>query len=270
MIVDFHSHTYKSDGTSSPAELYAMMVERGVEIYAVTDHDTLAAYPELPHHENGPKLIVGIEINTTFCGDDVHILGYRLPAKDSPIDAALKRHQEARAERLDAMVQKLRASGLKISIEDVSAACADASALGRPHIAKALVRNNYASSVEEAFALYLRRGCPGFVETERITPHHAIQLIKEAGGVPVLAHPGRLKDPSLVHQIVEAGVEGIEVFYGTHTVEQIATFRGMAEHYGLVMSAGADFHDVGWTPWGVGMDVSERDIMPFLSLIGAA
>jgi len=269
LLVDFHSHTLKSDGTSTPAQLHQLMVERGVEIYAVTDHDTLAAYPELPTPAHGPKLIVGIEINTTFQGDDVHILGYGLPASNAPIDAALSRHRKARLDRLEAMVQKLRGVGVMITFDDVREGSADASSLGRPHIAKALVAHKYAENIEDAFDRYLRSGRPGFVETAHVTPFEAIRLIKESGGIPVLAHPGRLKDPRIVDTIAEAGILGIEVFYGTHTLEQTQQFRHAAEHYGLVMSAGADFHDAAWTPWGVGMHVADSDITPFLKLIGA-
>ena len=268
MLVDFHSHTYKSDGTSSPAELQAMMKARGVEIYAVTDHDTLAAYPELSDNANGPKLIVGIEINTTLRGDDVHILGYRLPKSDSPLDISLARHRETRAQRLVAMVEKLNAAGIRLSLEELMSDCENVSALGRPHIAKALISAGYVHTIEDAFNTYLRRGCPGFVEAEQLSPFEAIDMIKESGGIPILAHPGRLKDLSIIESVIEGGIAGIEVFYGTHTPEQTAVFHDVAERHNLLMSAGADFHDLSWTPRGVGMEVNERDIAPFLAAIG--
>jgi predicted metal-dependent phosphoesterase TrpH len=270
MIVDFHSHTLKSDGTATPAQLCELMKQRGVEFFAVTDHDTLAAYDDIPREGDGPKMIVGIEINTTYKGNDVHILGYGLQTTPSPLTEALVHHRKARFDRLEGMITKLRAFGVDITLDHVHDESQGVSALGRPHVAKALVARKYADSVDDAFNKYLRRGCAAYLETAHVSPFDAIRLIQESGGVPVLAHPGRLKDVALVDEIATAGIEGIEVFYGTHTPEQIELFRQAAERYNLVMSAGADYHDLSWTPWGVGMDVHERDITPFLKLIGFA
>jgi predicted metal-dependent phosphoesterase TrpH len=268
VIVDFHSHTLKSDGTASPAELLELMVRKGVEYFAVTDHDTLAAYDELGERPGGPRLIKGIEINTFYQGDDVHILGYGLTTGASPLNDGLERRRQARSDRLEAMVGKLRAGGVAITFDEVRSLSAGVSALGRPHLAKLLVARGYAGSVNEAFNRYLQRGSPAYIEAAPLSPFEAILLIRESGGIPVLAHPGRLKDPAIVDTIARAGILGIEVFYGTHTAEQTERFRGAAEYYHLSMSAGADYHDADWTPWGVGMEVRERDILPFLKLIG--
>lgn len=270
MIVDFHSHTLKSDGTASPTELRELMVRKGVEYFAVTDHDTLAAYDELGELRSGPRLIVGIEINTNYEGDDVHILGYGLTTGASPLNDALASRRQARSDRLEAMIGKLRVAGMEITLDDVRSHSAGVSALGRPHLARLLVARGYADSVNEAFNRYLRRGSPAYIEAAPLSPFEAISLIRESGGIPVLAHPGRLKDPALVNTIARAGILGIEVFYGTHTAEQTERFRRAAEYYRLSMSAGADYHDANWTPRGVGMEVRERDILPFLELIGVA
>jgi predicted metal-dependent phosphoesterase TrpH len=270
MIVDFHSHTLKSDGTATPSQLCDLMKQRGVEFFSVTDHDTLAAYDDIPDELEGPKLIVGIEINTTYQGNDVHILGYGLAANATPLNDALVHHRKARFDRLDGMITRLRASGVDITLDHVHSESEGVSALGRPHVAKALVARKYANSVDDAFNKYLRRGCAAYLETAHVSPFEAIRLILESDGIPVLAHPGRLKDVALVDEIATAGIQGIEVFYGTHTPEQIELFRHAAERYNLVMSAGADYHDLSWTPWGVGREVSERDITPFLKLVGFA
>ncbi len=264
MLVDFHSHTYKSDGNISPAELAASMAARGVRWYSVTDHDTLAAYAELPVL---PQLVRGVEINTSFAGQDVHILGYKLPSQPSSLDAALARHQQARRERIEEMIARLCAAGLPLTWDDVVSQAPGAHALGRPHLANALVYRGYATSIQDALTRYLKSGGRGYVPSARVTPLDAIRMIREVDGIPVLAHPGRLSDVSILPTLVEAGIRGIEVFYPTHTAAQIIDFRHAAAAYNLVMTAGADFHDVAWTPWGVGMEVAEADITPFLEML---
>ncbi len=269
MIVDFHSHTSASDGTLEPAQLAAAMRGRGVAIFSVTDHDSLAAYEQLDGTVDFAKLVVGVEINSTYRGNEVHILGYGFPA-DSPavheLLAANRREREARAER---MVEALQRTGLEITLANVRAEAGnEASALGRPHVAKALVRAGLAADVESAFRLYLVRGKPGYIPQLYIRPADAVRAIARAGGVPVLAHPGRLNDDrDIVEELVAAGLLGIEVFYPTHEPAQVARYRRMADEHGLVMTAGSDFHDARWNKRGVGMDVELEDLTPFLDLV---
>ena len=265
MTVDFHSHTLESDGTLSPAELVAKMRARGVSWFSITDHDTTRAYDAV--EAPGQHVVTGIEINTTWDGSDVHILGYRIPTGPSPLADVVERNRNHRRDRIDVMVGGLNRAGYPVSVDQVLAESGGGHALGRPHVAKALVRNGMIRDVQTAFDALLSRGKPGYAPSLHITPREAIDVVRASGGVAVLAHPGRLKDEAIIDELVEQGLAGLEVFYGTHTTQQTAHYRAEASRYGLVMTAGSDFHDERWNVRGVGMDVDEADIRPFLDLV---
>jgi predicted metal-dependent phosphoesterase TrpH len=165
------------------------------------------------------------------------------------------------------MVATLNALGYPIAVADVVAESDGGDALGRPHVAKALIRAGLVPNVEAAFGQLLGRGKPGYLPSNYITPAQAIDVIHESGGISVLAHPGRLKDESIIDELTEHGLVGLEVFYPTHSPSQTALFRERASRDGLVMTAGSDFHDIRWHTRGVGMDVDEADIRPFLELV---
>lgn len=266
MIVDFHSHTHESDGTLEPQALCDLMERRGVRIFSVTDHDTLGAYGrfQAPHTI---RVVTGIEINTSFADSEVHVLGYRLPLGPSPLSAVLERNRHARRIRVTRMVSQLRDAGHDITMDDVHAEAREGASLGRPHVGKALIRLGIARDIETAFRGFLRRGSPGYVPSTHITPHDAISVILQSGGIPVLAHPGRLKNYDIIGDLVEHGLQGLEVFYPTHEPMQVQYFRDLAKRYGLVMTAGSDFHDIRYHTRGVGYEVADEDIHPFLNLL---
>jgi 3',5'-nucleoside bisphosphate phosphatase len=266
LTVDFHSHTFESDGVLAPEALVAMMKARGVEIFSITDHDTLRAYEGLS--VDGPTLVPGIEINTSWRGEDVHVLGYAFPlGEDTPVARKLVTNRASRRDRVDNMVAQLNAIGIPITVEDVLTESGGGHALGRPHVAKALIKGGYAADVSAAFDKYLSPGRPGYQPTPYVTPLEAVDVIARSGGVPVLAHPGRLKDETILDELVEAGLVGLEVFYATHTPAQTAYFRKRAAYFGLVMTAGADFHDPRYSAHGVGMEVDAGDLKPFLEVV---
>jgi hypothetical protein len=269
VIVDFHSHTSASDGTLEPAQLAVAMRTRGVQVFSVTDHDSLAAYEQLDGAPEFAKLVVGVEINSTYRGNEVHILGYGFSAASPSVQELLQANRRERETRALRMVEQLQRIGLELTLENVRAEAGSAeSALGRPHVAKAIVRAGIAPDVESAFRHYLVRGKPGYVPQLYIRPQDAVRAIARAGGVPVLAHPGRLHDDSdIVEELVAAGLVGIEVFYPSHEPAQVARYRRIASEYGLVMTAGSDFHDVRWNARGVGMDVEREDVTAFLELV---
>lgn len=243
------------------------MDRRGVRIFSITDHDTTRAYLELP--ESRAKIVPGIEINTTREGLDIHILGYGFdPSAAAPIHATLEANRRARALRIKSMIEKLVKAGYPLTEEMVAAEADGSESLGRPHVAKALVRAGMVKDVQTVFNDLVGRSGPGFVPSAHITAPEAIDAIAKSGGVPVLAHPGRLTDYSIIDEMAEHGVAGLEVFYPTHTPTMIAHFRAQAERLGLVMTGGSDFHDARWNSSQVGMDVEEADIAPFLTLIG--
>jgi predicted metal-dependent phosphoesterase TrpH len=265
VTVDFHTHTNASDGTLEPAELVAALRKRGVSIFSITDHDTLRAYDGLEAGE--ARFVPGIEINTTWRGNDVHILGYGVPLGPSPLNETLERNRAARVSRMQRMVAKLRGAGYDISAEQVRAQAGDGHAIGRPHVARALVSAGLVRDVDAAFRTVLGAGGVGYVPSLHITPLQAVEAIRSSGGVAVLAHPGRLKDETIIDDLAAIGLVGLEVFYATHSASQTAHYRAVAGRLGLVMTAGSDFHDARWNARGVGIEVDEDDIQPFLELV---
>jgi predicted metal-dependent phosphoesterase TrpH len=265
ITVDFHSHTLESDGTLSPAELVARMRSRGVSWFSITDHDTTRAYAALD--APGQRVIPGIEINTTWQGSDVHILGYNIPTGPSALADVIERNRQHRRTRVDTMVAGLNRAGYPVTVDAVLSESGGGHALGRPHVAKALVRSGMIRDVQTAFTELLSRGQPGYAPSYHISPLEAIEVVRRSGGVAVLAHPGRLKDETILDDLAEQGLDGLEVFYPTHTVPMTAHFRAKAERFALVMTAGSDFHDARWNARGVGVDVDEADLRPFLDLV---
>ncbi len=172
MTVDFHSHTRESDGTLAPPELVARMKRRGVSWFSITDHDTTRAYDQVD--APGQRVVTGVEINTTWNGADVHILGFRIPTGPSPIAEVLERNRAHRRRRIDVMLSGLAAAGYPLTVEQVLAEAPAGHALGRPHVAKALVRHGIVRDVQAAFDQLLSRGKAGYAPSNHITPIEAI------------------------------------------------------------------------------------------------
>ncbi|GAC1303816.1 MAG: PHP domain-containing protein [Vulcanimicrobiaceae bacterium] len=268
MLVDFHSHTLESDGTLAPAELAAAMQKRGVGIFSVTDHDSLGAYGKFEDAVGAATVVTGIELNTTYRGQEVHVLGYGFPVDCVEMTAAIAANRDERETRAEQMVDQLCRAGYPIEMADVRAECGHASStIGRPHVARALIRKGLVADINSAFRNLLTAGKPGYVPSTYMGPHRAVELIARSGGVAVLAHPGRLKDEAVIDELVVAGLAGIETFYPTHEPAQVAHFRAIATHHGLVMTAGSDFHDIRYNARGVGMEVERDDIAGFLELV---
>ncbi len=266
MKIDLHSHTNVSDGTLAPQALADFMGERKVEIFCISDHDTLGAYGKF-EPPAGSRYITGIEINTTWRENEVHVLGYNVPLGPSAINDLLEYNQDQRRVRAQTMVDQLRAAGYGLTIEDVLRQSDEAHSVGRPHVAKALVHAGMTESVSTAFRDILGSGKPGYVPQLYTTPQRAIETIAAVGGIPVLAHPGRLRDRILIDELAHHGLQGLEVFYPLHEPADVAEFRAKAREYGLVMTAGMDFHDIRYHTQGVGMDIDEADVAPFLELV---
>ncbi|HEU5478263.1 MAG TPA: PHP domain-containing protein [Candidatus Tumulicola sp.] len=266
MIIDFHSHSNMSDGTLTPQALADFMGERKVEMFCISDHDTLSAYGQF-EAPAGSRYITGIEINTTWRENEVHVLGYNVPLGPSAINELLEYNQGQRRTRAQTMVDQIRRAGYSLTIDDVLRESDAADSVGRPHVAKALVRAGMTESVDTAFRDILGRGKPGYVPQLYTTPQRAIEEIANAGGIPVLAHPGRLKDRVLIDDLAGHGLRGLEVFYPLHDAADVAEFREKARKYGLVMTAGMDFHDIRYHTRGVGMEIDDADIAPFLELV---
>lgn len=242
------------------------MQARGVRTFAITDHDTLAAYGQFAV-PTGTRVVTGIEINTTWNGNEVHVLGYRLPLGASPLAEILERNRCERRKRVERMTAQLTAAGYPVSMAEVETEAAGGLSLGRPHVGKALIRKGLVGDIESAFRSLLRPGKPGYVPAQHITPFEAIDAIAQAGGIAVLAHPGRLHDYEVIDELAERGLRGLEVFYPTHAPAQVHYFREKAKRLRLLMTAGSDFHDIRYHKRGVGMEVDDADIRPFIETV---
>lgn len=252
--VDLHIHSTASDGTLTPGEILARAVRLGLGAIAITDHDCLDGCREalrlgIPE---GLGFLTGVEISAdrpASCPGDgsLHILGYRVRLDDPALNDAFRRLQSARGDRNPRILERLQALGIPITLAEVEAE-ADGGHPGRPHIARVLVRKGVVATIDEAFARYLGDGKPAYVGKDRIDCGRAIALIRAAGGVAVLAHPGLLELDDerrlerLLGELKETGLQGLEVFFPDHSPEQTAAFARLAGRLGLLMTGGTDFH----------------------------
>ena len=246
MRLDLHVHTTASDGSSSPAEVVRLAANGGLDVLAITDHDTVAGIPAaLEAAANTPlQLIPGIEVSSTHEGAEYHILGYFVDPQSDAIQAHGRHAVEGRESRMDQMVDRLRRQGLLIEMSDVlDAAGPDRSAIARPHLARALVVKGYASSVVDAFDRLIGDGHPAYVPTGLATPEEAIGLILEAGGTPVWAHPPMHALTRLLPTFIGAGLKGLEVYRPRATAGHIRKLERAAKVAGILMTGGSDWHD---------------------------
>ena len=248
---DFHTHTRHSDGVLTPSELVARAAANGVEVLAVTDHDTTAglAEAEAAARTASVRLIAGVELSADGTdGADYHLLGYfpsvAATLGDTAFQGQLQAYRDGRQQRGRIMVEQLTALGMPLAWERVLAIAGEA-AVGRPHVAHAMVERAYVKSVREAFDRYLRDGGPVAAEREKLPPHGAIDLIRAAGGVAVLAHPCFLPDAAAaVAELSGAGLAGLEVYYKNLSPEEIGPLAALADGAALLASGGSDYHGI--------------------------
>ena len=238
---DLHVHTTASDGQCTPEHVVAMARALGLCAIAITDHEsTLGVGPAQRAAEGTELLIVpGVEISAESSLGEVHILGYFVEPEGNGLARRLHELREARVGRARKMVDKLAALGLPLSWERVRE-LAGGESVGRPHIARALLERGYVSSIEEAFALYIGSKGPAYVDRMRVTPAEAINLIRQAQGVPVLAHP--LQIAGVVPSLVQMGLQGMETSYSGYSAEEVRYLEEIARQYGLVTTGGSDYH----------------------------
>jgi predicted metal-dependent phosphoesterase TrpH len=243
-LVDLHAHTTASDGVLAPAQLVELAVARGLVVLAVTDHDTTDGVERAlaAAAGSGLRVIPSVELSTDVPAGEVHVLGYFVEPRSPVLADSLRRFREARHGRARRMVEQLIAVGVPITFEAV-AAIAGEGAIGRPHVARALVAAGCATSVNDAFARYLVRGRPGYVERFKLTPVDAVRLIRDSGGVPVLAHPLSAVDlDALLPELIAAGLGGLEVYYGDYDEAARAGLLTLARRHDLAPTGGTDYH----------------------------
>jgi predicted metal-dependent phosphoesterase TrpH len=241
--VDLHTHTTASDGTFSPEALFSKALELKVRVLSITDHDSIEGFQSLAslttsHPEL--RLIPGLE--TSAEGEfHCHLLGYFVRVEDEVFKKKLSELRRRRVERIAAMTQKINALGMSIDFNRVMALSAGG-AVGRPHLADALVEKKFVRTRQEAFERFLKRDGPGYVPGEGPSAADSIALIRSAGGVPVLAHPSYDTTPELVKRLVDMGLMGLEVYYPEHSRSLVQRYLEIAKSFGLVATGGSDFH----------------------------
>lgn len=241
--VDLHMHSTASDGSVAPADVVAAAQRAGLSAIALTDHDTVDGViaAQTAGRALGVRVIAGVELSAVDDGDEIHVLGLHL-AHPEHIAAALDELKETRRERAKTTVERLNALGVPVTLEAVFAAAGDG-AVGRPHIAKALVAGGWARDFREAFDRWLGNGKPACIEKRTVTFEEAARLIHDAGGLVVYAHPGAASR-SVIEELASLGLDSVEVRHPSHTADEIVRLAALTEELGLVPSGGSDWHGV--------------------------
>ncbi len=246
-ICDLHVHSIFSDGLLKPDELVRRAHQAGVKAISLTDHDCVTGVQqaEAEARSLGMGFIPGMELSTTFKGTDVHVLGYNMDVTDKSLLGFLERFEAARFSRAEKMVLRLRDQGLKIIFDDVKDV-AGPGPIGRPHVAEALLNNGQDNNFDEAFMFYIGRHCPAYVKKYELSPREAIEIIRAAGGLSVLAHPlvGQTGEGG-VAEIVEFGLDGLEAIHPLLTQRSRDWLEELAVEKGLIITGGSDYHGDG-------------------------
>ena len=245
--IDLHTHTTASDGSMSPRELVRHAKENGLTAIAITDHDTIAGLPDaLDEAEKlGIEVITGLEIGVEF-KPEMHILGYFLNNNYENINKTLIKLRESREERNPKIIHTLNQMGMEITLQEVEAE-ALGNVVGRPHIAKVLIKKGYVKSMEDAFSRYLASGRPAYFKKDKLSPEEGIWEIRNAGGIPVLAHPiflnfNHSELDQLVGALAKAGLGGIEAYYSENSKDETGNLLRIAIKHQLLVTGGSDFH----------------------------
>jgi len=258
--VDLHCHTNRSDGVLAPEALVKAMSEWGIQVAAISDHDTLAGYRALRSEGlasgavgSGPQLIPSVEINSIADRElielgveleegELHILGYGVDPDDDAFELKLAGQRNARMDRLHLIIDKLRELNVPID-EQIAPALASEEAVGRPHIARAMVAAGHVDNVQEAFDKWIDRNGPAYVPRQGMKSRAAIDAILDAHGIPVLAHyPAAPEQPTLVKLVTEWGIRGLEVYYRRFTSETVQAMEELCGERGLLATGGSDYH----------------------------
>ncbi|CAN5157556.1 PHP domain-containing protein [soil metagenome] len=265
MRIDLHTHSNRSDGTDSPADLVRRAVAEGVDILGLTDHDTTEGWAEAVEaaEQSGIRLVRGIEISTRYAGAGVHLLAYLPDPTHQGLAAELERVLDGRNSRLPAILERLRSLGFGITASDVRRIAGEAAALGRPHVADALIAHGVVHSREEAFARYLGPGGPAYVKRYAADLVETLGLVTAAGGVSVIAHPWagrhdrRALDAPGLDALKAAGLAGIEVDHQDHDVRARHELRELAVELDLVATGSSDYHGSGKVGHDLGCNTTE-------------
>ena len=252
MKSDFHIHTNYSDGVFSPEKIVDAAINANLDVIALTDHDNILSYDVAQNYistlkDEGKKtieVIQGIEVNTMYKDYEIHILGYFMDPTNSDFLELIKSQQLARVKQTKEIVTLLnKKEGIHVKYEDILSQVAEGGSIGRPHIAKAITNAGGTSNVMEAYAKYINDNSSVYVKRKTVTPHDAVEVIYDAGGIPVIAHPHDLDNAEeLIKKLMHCGLRGIEAYHRKHSPAIVEYFSSMAEENGLIVTGGSDFH----------------------------
>ena len=251
-MIDLHTHSLASDGTDTPSELINKAHASGITVLGLMDHDTVAGWDEATIYlRPGMSLVLGSEISCqTLDGTSVHMLGMLFDRDNSALSEVLATTRDNRLTRMNRIIARLNEAGYEISIEDVLAQLAPGATLGRPHLADALIAKKLVASRDEAFAELLHNNSKYYISHYSPTPEDAIKLIKQAGGVAVIAHPlaslrGRTVSIESFKSMVEAGLDGIEISHRDQSEDERELLREVVARYGIIATGSSDYHGNG-------------------------
>ena len=240
--IDLHVHTNYSDGFNSPQELIDKAKNKGIDVLGISDHDNLAGIEEATEYGKkvGVEIIPGVEISSDIMDREIHILGYFVELGNAELERYLEFFRAERLKRADRIVKKLNILGLSLKLDDVLKIARN-SAVGRPHIAQAMVEGGFIGSYYEAFNKYIGNGCIAYEKKVHVSPRSAFKIISDAGGLSFIAHPGIMPE-NILKELIEDGVDGIEVIHPSHTAQLVKFYRGIVNEYFLLESGGSDYH----------------------------
>lgn len=253
MKVDLHIHTIYSDGVFNPEKIVDTANDVGLDAIAITDHDNVLAYPIAKKYaqdianQSGKKpleILPGVEINTIYKKDEIHILGYFMNREDNDFLTMLKNQQKARVEQTEEIIHLLnKKEGIHITFDKIKSLVAEGGSIGRPHIAKAITMVGGTNSVMEAYNKYINNDSDVYVQRKTISPHEAIEVIYDAGGIPVFAHPFDVENAeNLIKEFMHYGLLGVEAYHRKHSPAMVEYYSSIAEKNGLIITGGSDFH----------------------------
>lgn len=240
---DLHLHTTYSDGTESPERVVELAKAANLTAITISDHDNTDAFPRARAacEKAGIEFVPGIEMSASALGLEVHLLGFLFDPANPALVKHLDEQQRRRVGRVHEMVKKLQAVGVKIEADEVLKLAGEGT-VGRPHVARILMKHGYVATFPEAFQKYIGPNNPGFVQGSPIPPASIITLIRGAGGIPVLAHPVYLKNDALIEEFARDGLLGLEVYHSGHGPGEIQRYEALADRLKLMRTGGSDFH----------------------------
>lgn len=252
-FVDLHAHSTASDGSRRPADVIREAKRVGLAAVALTDHDTLDGIPEalVTGAEHGVRVVPGVELSAVEGDTETHILGLHL-SDTREMEHRLVELREMRRSRAERIVSRLNELGVRIEFAAVLEQAAGG-AIGRPHVARAMIAEGWAVDFRDAFERYLGNGRPAYVSKDRLAIRDAIQLIHRAGGLAILAHPAHAGTRERIAAFAEQGIDGVEVRHPSHSTEDMTRLLALVEHFSLVPSGGSDWHGAAEGPRTLGM-----------------